>query len=307
MLNLQIKKIFFLTDKKQDEKSKSKAPSPTEDAKSPTETVPPRRFISSILGGEIPYGSHRGHVLTRAERKEYPPVVSSNKVSLPSTPKPKEDVPKPQNLAPIRHFSVIQRTPKTASKREEDTDVRLPSTTQVHQEPEQDQPIDYHIPKRKGEVEDEEEERRIREQRRSHCSKVNKPFINVRAIVGKLPMVTSAAAGHGRTTSGTGGSNSGGGSNGSGSGGSINFSGGSGGGGGGGGLGSGTGGGGMNPGRDGRQNYGPSSPPTGSLPPFYESLKGGNNGNGYNANSTFSSSYMVSGQQNMDCDTGQVN
>lgn len=39
-------------------------------------------------------------------------------------------------------------------------------------------------------------------------------------------------------------------------------------------MGSGTGGGGMNPGRDGRQNYGPSSPPTGSLPPFYESLKG---------------------------------
>lgn len=76
-------------------------------------------------------------------------------------------------------------------------DVRLP-TPIVHQEPEQDQPIDYHIPKRKGEVENEEEERRHREQRRSHCSKVSKPLINVRSIVGKLPIVTSAAAGHGK-------------------------------------------------------------------------------------------------------------
>lgn len=76
-------------------------------------------------------------------------------------------------------------------------DVRLP-TPIVHQEPEQEQPIDYHIPKRKGEVENEEEERRHREQRRSHCSKVSKPLINVRSIVGKLPIVTSAAAGHGK-------------------------------------------------------------------------------------------------------------
>ncbi|XP_050303343.1 transcriptional regulator ovo isoform X3 [Anthonomus grandis grandis] len=292
---------------KEEEKAKTKTPPPDEEPVKPTETLPPRRFISSILGGDVPYGS-RGHVLTRAERKEYPPILSPKKVTLPSSSKPKEDCLKPQNLAPIRHFSVIQRTPKPTTKREEDTDIRLP-TTVVHNEPEQDQPIDYHIPKRKGEVENEEEERRQREQRRSHCSKVSKPLISVRSIVGKvgkLPVVTSAAAGHGRSTQGGNNTSSNNNTSSSGGGGSINFTSGSGGGGGAaGGIGSGTGGGGMNPGRDGRQNYGPSSPPTGSLPPFYESLKSGNNGNGYNANGNFSSTYLLSSQQNMDCDTGQ--
>lgn len=264
--------------------------------------MPPRRFISSILGGDIPYGS-RGHVLTRAERKEYAPIVPPDKITLPVAKKPPEDTPKPQNLAPVRQFSVIQRTPK-ATKREEDKEVRLPTGPLVIQEPEQEQPIDYHIPKRRGEVEDEEEERRIREQRRSHCSKVNKPLISVRAIVGKLPVTMSAAAGHGRSAGGqqSGGSQQ---SNSSqGGGGSISFSGGTSGGSSGGSLGGGTGGGGMNPGRDGRQNYGPSSPPTGSLPPFYESLKSGNNGNNYNASGNFSSNYLMN-HHNMDCDTGQ--
>lgn len=56
-------------------------------------------------------------------------------------------------------------------------------------------------------------------------------------------------------------------------------------------------------GRDGRSNYGPNSPPTGSLPPFYESLKGGNAGglNGYNANGGF----LNTAWNNMDCDTTQ--
>ncbi|XP_060531336.1 transcriptional regulator ovo isoform X2 [Cylas formicarius] len=285
---------------------KTKTP-PPDDPKKSQETAPPRRFISSILGGDVPYGS-RGHVLTRAERKEYAPAAAlPGKVTLPPVQKPKDDVVKPKNLAPVRHFSVIQRTPP-ASKRDEDVDVQVPAALAV-QEPEQDQPIDYHIPKRKGETENEEEERRLREQRRSHCSKVNKPLISVRSIIGKLPIVmTSAAAGHGRGSSGGQTNSNGGSANTSSGGGSISFTGGSGGGGGAGGggsIGGGTGGGGMNPGRDGRQNYGPSSPPTGSLPPFYESLKGGNNGNGYNANGTFSSSYLLSSQHNMDCDTGQ--
>ncbi|KAL3266626.1 hypothetical protein HHI36_010789 [Cryptolaemus montrouzieri] len=113
----------------------------------------------------------------------------------------------------------------------------------------------------------------------------------------------SAAAGHGRGNSNNQNNGSQSQNNTSSSGGSINFSGGSTGGSAGGSIGSGTGGGGMNPGRDGRQNYGPSSPPTGSLPPFYESLKGGNNGNNYNANGNFSSSYLLN--NHMDCDTGQ--
>lgn len=181
--------------------------------------------------------------------------------------------------------------------------MRLPAPL-IIQEPEQDQPIDYHIPKRRGETEDENEERKNREQRRSHCSKVSKPLISLRGFVGKLPITTSAAAGHGRTSNGAqnGGNQSSGGSSGGGN--SISFSGGS-SGGSAGSIGGGTGGGGMNPGRDGRQNYGPSSPPTGSLPPFYESLKSGNNNSSnYNGNFT-GNAYLVNNQQNMDCDTGQ--
>lgn len=255
----------------------------------------------------MPYGS-RGHVLTRAERKEYAPIVPPDKVVLPTAKRPPEQTPSLQNLTQVR-CSVIQRTPKT-SKRDDDTEIRLP-TTVVMQEPEQDQPIDYHIPRRKGETEDENEERKNREQRRSHCHKVSKPLISVRAIVGKLPLTVSAAAGHSRAGGNTqnGGNQQSGGS--TGGGGSINFTGSGNGGGSGGTLGGsgGTGGGGMNPGRDGRQNYGPSSPPTGSLPPFYESLKGGNNNaNNYNANGSFASNgygLMGGGPQGMDCDTGQ--
>lgn len=81
----------------------------------------------------------------------------------------------------MRQFSVIQRTPKS-TKTDEDTDTRLPQNL-VIQEPEQEQPIDYHIPKRRGETENEEEERRNREQRRSHCSKVSKPLITVRLVI----------------------------------------------------------------------------------------------------------------------------
>jgi len=104
--------------------------------------------------------------------------------------------------------------------------------------------------------------------------------------------VVQAAAGHSRASN-SGGSSGGGGSGGSGgSSASNNAAGGGamingcssgamigcGGGGGGGAVGGGAGAGGMPPGGNGgRGNYGPSSPPTGSLPPFYESLKGGNN------------------------------
>ncbi|KAK5643620.1 hypothetical protein RI129_007465 [Pyrocoelia pectoralis] len=262
------------------------------------ESVPPRRFISSILGGDIPYGS-RGHVLTRAERKEYPPLIPPDKLVLPSVKKP-DETPSPQNLAPVR-CSVIQRTPKT-TKREEDKDTRIPTHIAV-QEPEQDQPIDYHIPKRRGETEDENEERKNREQRRSHCSRFNKPIISVRALIGKLPVTMSAAAGHGRGNNGAQNNNnqpSGSGSSGSGS---INFSGGSSGASGGGSVSGGSGNGGMNPGRDGRQTYGPSSPPTGSLPPFYESLKSGNTiSNNYNSTNSCN---QLNIPIHMDCDTGQ--
>lgn len=53
----------------------------------------------------------------------------------------------------------------------------------------------------------------------------------------------------------------------------------------------------------GKSNYGPSSPPTGSLPPFYESLKGG----GIHGYQQYGSQYqnLMSDSLAMDCDTGQ--
>lgn len=60
-------------------------------------------------------------------------------------------------------------------------------------------------------------------------------------------------------------------------------------------------------GRDGRSNYGPNSPPTGSLPPFYETLgpstKSGQNS--FNANSTFSNEFNIINGFNMDCENNE--
>lgn len=294
-------------------------------------TKEPRRFISSILGGDIPYGSHRGHVLTQAERKQYLPVVSEEKktedrplikeekdsldsepVVLPSrsTPSP-ESAPSPDNNVTCQKVSVIQRTPSQSQFRDnkkEISDVSLPATLPTP-EPEQDQPIDYVIAKKRGETEDEETEKKIREQRRTSSSKIAngilaRPVLVLRNCPNKVPGILSAAAGHGRST---GGSGSNGGSQSSG--GSGSFS--SGGGstapssGGGGAIGGGSGSGGN--GRDGRSNYGPNSPPTGSLPPFYETLgpssKGGQNS--FNANGTFSNEFNIINGFNMDCENNE--
>ena len=242
----------------------------------------PRRFISSILGGDVPYGS-RGHVLTRAERKEYssPPIApplepkfltKADKIELPRPTTP----PKAPKVEPPTRVSVIQRVPPQAQNpRREEAKIEIPRT----QEPEQDQPIDYAVPKRK---EDEEKLRDGAKVSRTGGNSIARPLLAMRL---SGPQAINAAAGHGRTSNsggnggGGGGSSGGGSSNGGNTGGSGGgFSSGGGGAGGGGTLGGGAGGGGMNPGGNGgRGNYGPSSPPTGSLPPFYESLKGGNN------------------------------
>ncbi|KAK0159835.1 hypothetical protein PV327_010907 [Microctonus hyperodae] len=304
-----------------------------------TTTAAPRRFISSILGGDVPYGS-RGHVLTRAERKEYgsPLVIPSTdkplpgkleKVELPRPPTP----PSTPRIEPPTRVSVIQRVPtQKQSPRKEHTKIELPHT----QEPEQDQPIDYAVPKKKDEV-DDEQSREGAKASKMIGNLIARPLLAMRL---SGPQIVSAAAGHGRATNsnnnGGGTSNSGGnsgnnnsssGNGGSGgasaNGGSSFSSSGNGGGGdnisGGGNCGSGSGscggsGGGngddgMNPGGNGgRGNYGPSSPPTGSLPPFYESLKGGNNlANFVNQYSgTQSNGYLTpTSTVNMECDTGQ--
>ncbi|XP_013185952.1 transcriptional regulator ovo isoform X2 [Amyelois transitella] len=295
-------------------------------------TKEPRRFISSILGGDIPYGSHRGHVLTQAERKQYLPVVAEDKkteekplikeekdvnldsepVVLPSlTPPSPESTPSPNidNNVTCQKVSVIQRTPSQSQLRndkKEYSGIKVPTSFSTP-EPEQDQPIDYAIAKKHDEKEDEETEKKIREQRRTSSSKIangilaRPTFVLRNCPASKVPGIMSAAAGHGRSTGGNG---SGGSSQSSG--GSGSFS--SGGGstapssGGGGAMGGGSGSGGN--GRDGRSNYGPNSPPTGSLPPFYETLgpssKGGQNS--FNANGNFSNEFNIINGFNMDCE-----
>lgn len=295
-------------------------------------TKEPRRFISSILGGDIPYGSHRGHVLTQAERKQYLPVeekkgddkplikeekdpLESEPVVLPSRNSPSpESVPSPSidHNVTCQKVSVIQRTPSQSQFRDgkkDLSDVTIPPTLPTP-EPEQDQPIDYAIAKKRGESEDEETEKKIREQRRTSSSKIAngilaRPVLVLRNCPGnKIPGMINAAAGHGRSTGGNGNNSSS-----QSSGGSANFS--SGGGstaptsGGGGALGGGSGSGGN--GRDGRSNYGPNSPPTGSLPPFYETLgpstKSGQNS--FNANSNFSNDFNMMNGFNMECENNE--
>uniref|UniRef100_A0A0K8SZJ0 C2H2-type domain-containing protein n=1 Tax=Lygus hesperus TaxID=30085 RepID=A0A0K8SZJ0_LYGHE len=241
--------------------------------------TPPRRFISSFpAGGDVPYR----HVLTVAEKKEYLPVA--DKPDVESRPSPK-----------CHQVSVIQRTPLLPSK---------PDSHMVVQEPEQEAPIDYHVPKKEPEIGIEEINRNklALAIRRGHRGQI---LIAGRRI-SSTGQILMAAAGHSRN--GGGGGHSGGQQSGSSSGGSRNSSSGNsytlGGGGGmssggsGGAVGGAGGGGGP-----GKSNYGPSSPPTGSLPPFYESLKGG----GIHGYQQYGSQYqnLMTDSLAMDCDTGQ--
>ncbi|XP_024940731.1 transcriptional regulator ovo isoform X1 [Cephus cinctus] len=305
-------------------RSTSPAGSPPPQPSTPTNT-PPRRFISSILGGDVPYGS-RGHVLTRAERKEYssPPIAPNDgQKTLPKSEKielPRPTTPsKTPRVEPPTRVSVIQRVPaQTQSSRREEAKIEIPQS----QEPEQEQPIDYAVPKRKEDAADDERGREGAKASRTIGNSIARPLLAMRL---SGPQSAHAAGGHSRSTTasggggggssnaGSGGSSSGGGgasySSGGGGGGAMGGGSGGGGGGGGGAIGGGAGGGGMNPGGNGgRGNYGPSSPPTGSLPPFYESLKGGNNlanfANQYN--STQGNGYLTpSPAVGMECDTGQ--
>lgn len=292
----------------------------------------PRRFISSILGGDIPYGS-RGHVLTQAQRKEYPPevvrslesaeepnedssddedsqkLIVDEKPIVPeeeplslrtkSTPPPPEKRPSPPPLpespvpsppsqssspslassadAPAVRCSVIQRAQRNKNSPEDAIGIKWSFS-----EPEQEQPIDYHVPKKSTSEEEESREKRernIREARKRRAILAAQHAFSMR----KLRGILVGAAGHGRTSTSTGGQIGGGSAGGqnhqSSSSSGFNFGGGSASSAGSGSLSGGTGGGGGMGGRDGRSSYGPNSPPTGSLPPFYESLKGGNNAN----------------------------
>lgn len=315
-----------------------------------------RRFISSILGGDIPYGAV-GHVLTQAQRKAYPSIAlkrdreQSSRESQPKLVKEKEILPTEEPISlkaltqsppkspspePVVRCSVIRRVPaaatesnddKTDDKVHKETDVKLPAATiehQTHSEPEQDQPIDYHIPKRKDEDRVDEKEMKYRIIKRTSAI-ISRPIYSIWNVpnavndMGKINGIMSAAAGHNRQSSSSQGQQQNGNGNGgnTGSGGSSygsNNSAGASSSNGGGGLSGSNGSNGGRDGRDGRDhrsNYGPNSPPTGSLPPFYESLKSGNGAmnayNAANANFLAQNGYngMMASSLNMDCDTTQ--
>jgi ovo len=336
---------------------------------------PPRRFKSSLLGGEIPYGSgSQRFILTQAQRKEYPPTPPTTATTSDSpktndeniireptnilpeqqlinltTQKQPEDASTPE--PPVVRCSVIQRVPSVSSSSLESSSSSSPSPPIVHHKrhmyhrmqsnnvmmPVQEHPIDYHIPKKRDiapsngqligceEDEDkrikkidlmEEREKRIREAKRAILHRALLAHIRRlppgSPMVGRLAGIVQAAAGHGRSSSNNNSgqaNNSGNASSNGTSGGSINFSGSAGCGGNSGSAGGLGGSGAGGNGRDNRSNYGPNSPPTGSLPPFYESLKGGANGglNAYNAQNgmngnAFNNYLLNSTLAQMDCD-----
>lgn len=364
---------------------------------------PVRRFKSSLLGGDIPYGSNSSKILTQAQRKEYPPtpvVVSNNIVATVFEPNASPDATEDENILkePTRSIPEKNLINLSQQKNYEDTSeqecepavvrcsviqlissVTSPSSSlatsssplplagksiqkddkptalvlhrnrqmavyqRLHQPvpintpqlvPEQEHPIDYHIPKKRDFVNnksdqeligsEEDEDRRIKkfetmDEREVRAHQARKAYFarqllsHIRRLPsGKINGIIQAAAGHGRSSSNNSGSqstgNSGGQSQSNGSGGSINFNSGSTGCGTGSSMGGGVGGAGSGGnGRDNRSNYGPNSPPTGSLPPFYESLKSGANGglNAYNAqngmNGNAFNNYLSSLAQ-MECD-----
>lgn len=284
-------------------------------------------------------------VVVRCSVIQRVPSTPSSNSSHPSTPSPPITVTtptishhknddRPQHTS---HLPIMMRHRHTASVHHH----RLHQTMSPFVMPEQEHPIDYHVPKKRDLVSpikrkdligsEEEEDKKIKrfdvmEEREKRMHEA-KRVIFQRALLQRIrrlppgsPMIRqlagiiAAAAGHGRSSS----SNNGGGqangssgtaSNGS-SGSSINFSGSS--AGCGGGTAGGASGAGGNGGRDNnRSNYGPNSPPTGSLPPFYESLKGGANGglnaynaqNGLNANS-FNNYLLNPSLTQMDCVDG---
>lgn len=300
------------------ENNTTPSPSPA----SPRVPAPPRRFYSSITGGDEPY---RGHIPTRAERKEYAPATAQPPTA-PGAPPPPPPLPPPPAPPRCQQVSVIQRTPKPPPP------PPPPESPKVIQEPEQEVPIDYHVPKKRPEEPPKRSEetskrpedllRRITVSVKS-LSQLKRGCTTPLALLGSSAHPRAAAAGHSRGGSGGGGGHQGGGSSHHSSGSMSQGSYGGGGGLSGGGGGLFGGGGGMNPGgagggRGGRGggHYGPHSPPTKSLPSFHESLKGGglgNNSSGVAFGTGFQFMNNVGGgggsygmmQLPMDCDTGQ--
>lgn len=265
---------------------------------------PKRRFISTSDGDNIPYGSKDS---LQIKRQTEPSVVKiEDERETGPEAEPKLQLPPPPPAPKCHQVSVIQRTPAAVKSPPVFPKRSLNQLPDTVQQPEQDAPIDYHVPKKESDL-DIEIVRAIK----------NKFSITLRGQLVSAPNgIITAAAGRGRNSGsqqgggGGGGNNSGSANSGSNRGSSLHsYSLGGGGGGGpagllgsgGGGGGMAPGGGGMNPGGNGK-HFGPNSPV--SLPPFHESLiKSG--GNCYSAQYNNQYQMMMNEQLCFNNDTGQ--
>lgn len=256
---------------------------------------------------------------TSAEKKEYPPVLK-----LETVKEPAKEPPKPFRSQQV---SVIQRTPAIPPSPVPSDDACIPPPAKspvavvtpaeemaenLHQEPEQEAPIDYHIPKKNTDSDDEIKPKCILPPRRQPS------ILFVGRKYAKSTNILMAAAGHSRNSGGNGGcaggnsQNTNGTTNGrtpanghaayNGNGGVSLFNGGY-----DGAMGAGGdcgGDGSMNNGANGKCGYENGGSPLGSLPPFYESLKGGHIPT-YQHQICNQYQSLLSEQMGMDCDTGQ--
>ncbi|XP_065219955.1 transcriptional regulator ovo-like isoform X4 [Planococcus citri] len=264
---------------------------------------------------------------TSAEKKEYPPVLKLDVVKEQS-----KEAPKPFRSQQV---SVIQRTPlippspvssdekcglavpaaakATPPPAENAVEDHMSDEENLHQEPEQEAPIDYHIPKKNTDSDDEIKLKCILPSRRQPS------ILFVGRKYAKSTNILMAAAGHSRNSGGNNGGCAGGNSqnangtsngrnpanghaNYNGNGGVSLFNGGY-----DGAMGAGGdcgGDGSMNNGTNGKCGYENGGSPLGSLPPFYESLKGGHIPT-YQHQICNQYQSLLSEQMGMDCDTGQ--
>ena len=134
-----------------------------------------------MLGGEIPYnGASSRNILSAAQRKEYPPAAPKEAQEIQPEPSAEPKIlpepaivnlskPQPdeqQSEPPVVRCSVIQRAPTVVAK-EKDAPVARPLSLTTHRlhEPEQEHPIDYHIPKRRDPAnngDEDDEDKRVR-------------------------------------------------------------------------------------------------------------------------------------------------
>ncbi|XP_059487066.1 transcriptional regulator ovo isoform X2 [Neocloeon triangulifer] len=211
----------------------------------------PRRFFSSILGGDKPYARHitfdTGDVVAKRQLDSAKFPITKKIATVLKAPK-------------CQQVSVIQRGPTLSEKIAKRHHLLAANVINT---PEQEAPIDYHVPKKP-------------------CADDDRPTTRG-PLSAFSASVRSCSDGGAMCGGGGGGTMDSLSYGGDGRGGGRMMD--SGGDGGGGSLGAGGGG---DMGGGGRPNYGPSSPPTGCLPPFYESLKGN-----------------YAAPIEMECDTGQ--